>query len=67
MREELAKYEALTAKAAELEALLHQYIDEDKWLDQFIEALYTDTITKKARFTSMTVTRTKMPGNPSPT
>lgn len=43
----LAKYDALAAKSAELEALVHQHLDEDKWLDQFIEALYTDTITKK--------------------
>ncbi|CAH1215529.1 hypothetical protein PAECIP111892_04112 [Paenibacillus auburnensis] len=47
VREELLKYDALTAKAAELDALLRQYLDEDKWLDQFIEALYTDTIVKK--------------------
>lgn len=66
VREELAKYDALSAKSKELEALVHQHLDEDKWLDQFIEALYTDTITKKARSMSMTVTRTRMPGSRSP-
>jgi len=47
VRVELAKYAELTAKAAELEGVLHQYLDEDKWMDQFIEALYTDSIIKK--------------------
>lgn len=47
VRVELAKYTELTAKATELEGVLHQYLDEDKWMDQFIEALYTDSIIKK--------------------
>ncbi|URJ62386.1 tubulin-like doman-containing protein [Paenibacillus polymyxa] len=47
VREELVKYTQIEAKAAELEALLGKYQDEEKWLDQFIQALYTDTITKK--------------------
>ncbi|GBF76666.1 hypothetical protein PA598K_05149 [Paenibacillus sp. 598K] len=47
VREELAKYEAIERKAAELEQLLALHEDEDKWYDQFIEALYTDTIQKK--------------------
>lgn len=47
VREELAKYEGLAAKAEELEGILRQYLDEEKWLDQFIEALYTGTIVKK--------------------
>ncbi|NJJ41727.1 tubulin-like doman-containing protein [Paenibacillus apii] len=47
LREELVKYEALTAKAEELNAVLRQYLDEEKWMDQFLEALYTDTIVKK--------------------
>ncbi|KAA9004717.1 hypothetical protein F4V43_10360 [Paenibacillus spiritus] len=47
VREELAKYDALAAKSAELESLLGRHRDEEKWLDQFLEALYTDTIAKK--------------------
>ncbi|MNN29349.1 hypothetical protein D3C81_1429480 [compost metagenome] len=47
VREELAKYKAIQEQAAALEALLGQHQDEEKWLDQFIEALYTSTITKK--------------------
>ncbi|RXZ80493.1 hypothetical protein EBB07_18240 [Paenibacillaceae bacterium] len=47
VREELVKYQAISEKAAELEQLLHQHQDDEKWLDQFIEALYTDAICKK--------------------
>ncbi|SFE76317.1 Tubulin like [Paenibacillus algorifonticola] len=47
VREELAKYDAISDKALELEKLLSLHQDEEKWLDQFIEALYTDTIVKK--------------------
>lgn len=47
VRAELAKYEAIDAKIAELEKVLNQYQDEEKWLDQFITAMYTGTITKK--------------------
>lgn len=47
VREELAKYEAIAAKAAELEQLIGQHQDEEKWILQFIEALYTGTICKK--------------------
>ncbi|WP_028547014.1 tubulin-like doman-containing protein [Paenibacillus taiwanensis] len=47
MREELAKYATIAAKVAELEQLLDQYQDEEKWQDHFIEALYTGTIVKK--------------------
>ncbi|MHA0856438.1 tubulin-like doman-containing protein [Paenibacillus sp. CMAA1364] len=47
VREELAKYDAMSIKATELEQVLNQHQDEEKSLDQFIEALYTDTITKK--------------------
>ncbi|MFC7680946.1 tubulin-like doman-containing protein [Paenibacillus sp. GCM10028914] len=47
VREELAKYESISSKVVELEQLLHLHQDEEKWLDLFIEALYTDTITKK--------------------
>ena len=47
VREELAKYESIERKAAELEQLLALHEDEDKWYDHFIEALYTDTIQKK--------------------
>ncbi|UHA75107.1 tubulin-like doman-containing protein [Paenibacillus sp. 481] len=47
VREELAKYEAIRAKAAELEQVLSLHQDEEKLQDQFIEALYTGTICKK--------------------
>jgi len=47
VREELAKYDKIGAKATEFELLLDQHQVEEKWLDQFIEALYTETITKK--------------------
>ncbi|GAB6992216.1 tubulin-like doman-containing protein [Paenibacillus pini] len=47
VRQELAKYNAIAARASELELLIGQYQDDEKWLDQFIEALYTGTITKK--------------------
>ncbi|WII35728.1 tubulin-like doman-containing protein [Paenibacillus thiaminolyticus] len=47
IREELAKYEAIEAKMAEFEQILSQHQDEEKWQDQFIEALYTGTICKK--------------------
>lgn len=47
VREELAKYTAVAAKIAELEKVLDQHKDEEKWLDQFIEALYTGAIVKK--------------------
>ncbi|MFW5435952.1 tubulin-like doman-containing protein [Paenibacillus apiarius] len=47
MREELAKYDAIRAKASEFEELIGQHQDEEKWQDQFIEALYTGTICKK--------------------
>ncbi|KQO18580.1 tubulin-like doman-containing protein [Paenibacillus sp. Leaf72] len=47
VREELAKYDAISDKVAELEKLLSLHQDEEKWLDQFIEALYTETIVKK--------------------
>lgn len=47
LREELAKYEAIEAKMAEFEQILNQHKDEEKWQDQFIEAMYTGTIYKK--------------------
>ncbi|GAC41126.1 tubulin-like doman-containing protein [Paenibacillus popilliae] len=47
LREELAKYEAIEAKMAEFEQLLNLHKDEEKWQDQFIEAMYTGTICKK--------------------
>lgn len=47
VREELAKYETIQAKVSELESLLSQHAGEEKLLDQYIEALYTDTIVKK--------------------
>lgn len=63
VRVELSKYAELTAKAAELEGVLHQYLDEDKWMDQFIEALYTDSIIKKAHSTFMTVMKKRTLGS----
>ncbi|MMZ57912.1 hypothetical protein D1872_198660 [compost metagenome] len=33
--------------AAKLDAVLEQYQDEEKWLEQFIESMYTGAITKK--------------------
>lgn len=47
VREELAKYTAVAAKIAELDKVLDLHKGEEKWLDQFIEALYTGTIVKK--------------------
>ncbi len=47
VREELAKYEQISAKAQELEQLLDVHQNEGKAMDQFIEALYTGTICKK--------------------
>ncbi|MNZ80602.1 hypothetical protein D3C78_992440 [compost metagenome] len=47
VRQEIAKYEEIAAMAAKLDAVLEQYQDEEKWLDQFIESMYTGTITKK--------------------
>lgn len=47
VREELAKYEAIREKAAELEQLLGVHQGEEKLQDQFIEAMYTGTICKK--------------------
>ncbi|MEC0089543.1 tubulin-like doman-containing protein [Paenibacillus macquariensis] len=47
VREETAKYDMISTKATEFELLLNQHQVEEKWFDQFIEALYTETITKK--------------------
>ncbi|HWO54086.1 MAG TPA: tubulin-like doman-containing protein [Paenibacillus cookii] len=47
VRAELAKYEAIQSKLKELEAVINKNQDEEKWLDQFIEAMYTGTICKK--------------------
>jgi hypothetical protein len=47
VREELAKYEAIAAKAGELEQVLQLHQGEEKLYDQFIEALYTQAIAKK--------------------
>lgn len=47
VKEETAKYEAIAAKVAELNALIAAHQDEDKLIDQFIEAMYTGTIVKK--------------------
>lgn len=47
VRQEIAKYDEIAAMAAKLDAVLEQHQDEEKWLEQFIEALYTGTIAKK--------------------
>lgn len=47
VRAELAKYESIQAKIVELEGMLSRYEGEEKLTDQFLQALYTDTITKK--------------------
>jgi len=47
VREELAKMEAIAAEIKKFDELLVQQESEDKWLQQFIEALYTETICKR--------------------
>jgi hypothetical protein len=47
MRAELAKYREIAAKLRELEEVISRNQDEEKWLDHFIEAMYTGTICKK--------------------
>ncbi|MFD1175499.1 tubulin-like doman-containing protein [Paenibacillus puldeungensis] len=47
VRQEIAKYDEIAAMAAKLDAVLEQYQDEEKWLEEFIEAMYTGTVTKK--------------------
>ncbi|MNJ37501.1 hypothetical protein D3C77_323200 [compost metagenome] len=47
VRQEIAKYDEIAAMAAKLDAVLEQHQDEEKWLEQFIEAIYTGTIAKK--------------------
>lgn len=47
LRREVAKYEQIASKVAELEAVLNSHQDEEKLLDRFIEAMYTKTIAKR--------------------
>ncbi|WP_409344072.1 tubulin-like doman-containing protein [Paenibacillus sp. MBLB4367] len=47
IREEVNKYTAIEAQIAVLDAVLSGYQDEEKLLDQFIEAMYTGTIVKR--------------------
>ncbi|MBP2000798.1 hypothetical protein J2Z69_001829 [Paenibacillus shirakamiensis] len=47
VREELEKYREIQEQAKALSTLLGQHQDEEKWLDHFIEAMYTGTIIKK--------------------
>ncbi len=47
VRKEIAKYEAIAAKIAELEQFANAHSDMEKLIDQFIEAMYTKTICKK--------------------
>jgi len=47
LKEEVRKYESIVEKKTELERVLNSFQDEEKLIDQFLEAMYTDTITKK--------------------
>jgi len=47
VRKEIAKYEAIAAKIAELEQFANAHSDMEKLIDQFIEAMYTKSICKK--------------------
>jgi hypothetical protein len=47
IRKEITKYEQIQSKIAELESLSNTLIDREKLIDQFIEAMYTQTIYKK--------------------
>ncbi|MCP3774329.1 tubulin-like doman-containing protein [Paenibacillus sp. MZ04-78.2] len=47
VREELGKYRRIEAKIAELEQVLAAHQDEEKFIQQFIEAMYTGAIMKK--------------------
>lgn len=47
VRQEIAKYDEISAMVAKLDAVLEQHQDEEKWLEEFIEAMYTGTVTKK--------------------
>ncbi|MDF2958439.1 MAG: hypothetical protein K0S39_174 [Paenibacillus sp.] len=47
VKEELRKYDRIAGKIEELEKLLNAHKDEEKLIANFIEAMYTATITKK--------------------
>ncbi len=47
LRQEVKKYEELENKVNELSSLLEAVENQDRLLEQFIEAMYTDTICKK--------------------
>lgn len=47
VKDELSKYDRIAEKIAELEKLLNTHKDEEKLVTNFIEAIYTSTITKK--------------------
>lgn len=47
IRKEIAKYEQIESKIAELELIASAHSDGEKLLDGFIEAMYTQTIYKK--------------------
>ncbi|MFH5181356.1 tubulin-like doman-containing protein [Paenibacillus sp. TAB 01] len=47
VKEEAAKYDAITHKIAELERVLSSHKDEEKLMQLFIDAMYTSTIVKK--------------------
>lgn len=66
VREELKKYAAIAAKVTEFELLISDNQNEEKWLDQFIEALYTGTITKKGRSSFMIAIRKRTLGSRLP-
>jgi hypothetical protein len=47
IREEVNKYTAIEAQIAVLDSVLSGFQDEEKLLDQFVEAMYTGTIVKR--------------------
>ncbi|WP_058301499.1 tubulin-like doman-containing protein [Gorillibacterium timonense] len=47
VRREIAKYERIETEIDQLNAVIGAHQDEEKWLNLFVEALYTGTIVKK--------------------
>ncbi|GAA3402216.1 tubulin-like doman-containing protein [Paenibacillus hodogayensis] len=47
LRQEVAKYERIGGKIAELETVLNAHQDEERLLDRYLEAMYTRTIVKR--------------------
>ena len=67
VREELKKYAAIAAKITEFEFLISDNQNEEKWLDQFIEALYTGRSPRRVRSSFMIAIRRRIPGSRLPT